>query len=277
VTPRQAELGVDLFTGAVIASVAIALAGLTWRLSGDSGDAAHVAAVPLARPPVQIDVSPILALAPFGRTVTAATATSPTALGLELRGIVLAIPRAASTALIGTSGGPTRAWVIGQALDGGAVIQDIAIDHVVLSVNGQAQVLAFPNATPPTLPPPPPVPAAPMAIAPGVPPVNLSTPVPVAPPPQVPPPPPSRPASQAFLDSMGATPTGSGYRIGPNISGAMRQAGLQPGDMIEKVNGTNVGDVERDRRLFDAAAQAGVARVEVVRDGTRVTLAFPLR
>ena len=57
----------------------------------------------------------------------------------------------------------------------------------------------------------------------------------------------------------------------------MRGAGLAPGDVVEKVNGVQVGDAERDRRLFDEAVVSGRARVEVVRDGRRIILSFPLR
>lgn len=266
-TPRQARIGVDLFTAAVIASVAIALAGLTWRLAGNSDDAGRRVTASAAPPPPAIDVGPLLALAPFGKTAAAA---APSTLSLELRGILLAAPRSASSVLIGTAGGPSRAWMLGQAIDGGAVVQDIAIDHVVLSVNGQLQTLAFPR------------PGATAGTSPAISPAATATATALgfsaAPPAAaLPPAAAGGTSTQALLDSMGATPTSRGYRIGQNVSGAMRQAGLQPGDVIEKVNGTVVGDVERDRSLLDAAAKAGVARVEVVRNGTRVTLAFPLR
>jgi general secretion pathway protein C len=47
--------------------------------------------------------------------------------------------------------------------------------------------------------------------------------------------------------------------------------------VIETLNGQAVGSVASDRQLFERAVQSGGARVEVVRDGRRLTLTFPLR
>ena len=46
-TPRQARIGLNLFTGAMVVSVAVALAGLTWRIAGHAG--AGAITVPFCR------------------------------------------------------------------------------------------------------------------------------------------------------------------------------------------------------------------------------------
>ena len=78
------------------------------------------------------------------------------------------------------------------------------------------------------------------------------------------------------LDDLGLVATEGGYEVGEDPAKPLRRAGLEPGDLIAKVNGQQVGDVERDRRFFDEVVASGRARVEVVRDGERITLSFPL-
>ncbi|MBU2378363.1 MAG: signaling protein, partial [Alphaproteobacteria bacterium] len=81
----------------------------------------------------------------------------------------------------------------------------------------------------------------------------------------------------AAAGAMGVTATAQGYRIGPNPSPELRRFGLQPGDVIETLNGQAVGDTATDQQLFESARSAGQARVVVVRGGRRLTLNFPLR
>ncbi len=82
---------------------------------------------------------------------------------------------------------------------------------------------------------------------------------------------------RSLLSSLGAAPTPQGYRVGPNPSPQTRLAGLLPGDLVQKVNGAEVGDLESDRQLFDRVMTSGQARVQVLRDGRQITLSFPLR
>jgi general secretion pathway protein C len=142
-TPRQATLGVDIFTGLVIASVAVSLAGLSWRLMGATGAPAQSPAPPrMAQAAPDSGIAPILAAAPFGRAAMAGAAPA-TGLGIELKGVILAEPRAASSVLIANAGGSARSYRIGDALPGGAVIENIEANNVLLRVNGRAAVLGF--------------------------------------------------------------------------------------------------------------------------------------
>lgn len=271
ITPRQAAIGADLFTGFVVASVAVALAGLTWRLAGDAErDAAPIVAAEAAPPPAA-DLGPVTSFAPFGRA--APTVAGPSSSGLQLRGILLAVPRAASTVLIAASGGQPQPFAIGQDVGGGAIVDSVEADRVLLRVGGRLEELSFakrgangassssPGSASPSMAPPP---------------VSIAPPQASVVPQRFMPAPDSSSRiganPQSFLDSIGATATTGGYRIGASPPASVRQAGLMPGDVIEKVNGTVVGDVERDRQLFGAAALGGPMRLDVMRDGRRVTL-----
>ena len=56
-----------------------------------------------------------------------------------------------------------------------------------------------------------------------------------------------------------------------------RNAGLLPGDLIERFDGATVGDPARDRQMLAAAALAGGTRIGVVRGRRRITLYMPIR
>ncbi|WCT72881.1 type II secretion system protein N [Sphingomonas naphthae] len=271
-TPRQTRIAADIFTGAVIASVAIAFAGLTWRLAAGLGTPAPAAPIPtLPRP--QVDVSPIVALAPFGSGATGAP--TPTGLPLELKGVMLAIPSDASTALIASAGGAAPiAYRIGQAVPGGGPIETIGIDNVIFSVSGHREQLAFPKpgATAPSA-----TQAAPPIINPGAPPAMAVQ----SPPPGAAPPPPPMGAGpmspQAMLSSIGAEPINGGYRVGQSLSPTVRAAGLQPGDVVESVNGTKLGNPAQDQQTLAAAMRSGTVRIDVMRGSQHMTLALPAR
>ena len=296
---RRDEIALRVVSVVVVGSLALALAGLTWRLTGwdDGRDEVAVAEslAPLggaAAPGADADVARIVSLSPFGGA-TAPGGLPASTLGLVLKGILMAFPSSASTALIAIGEGPAAIYGIGQTPVGDAVIETIEVDHVILSSGGARQRLDFPepvaidpatvsSATPGagiTVMPvqPPQSPAAAAALA-------MSSPVASAaaagaasqPAPRVADAGPT-PSVAAAAGAAGVTATASGYRIGPNPSPELRRFGLQPGDVIETLNGQAVGDAGSDQQLFERARSAGQARVVVVRDGRRLTLNFPLR
>lgn len=276
--------------GILAISVAVALAGLTWRLAGHSG--VRLASAGTVVAPIRpTDISPILALAPFGATI--GPAGGGAVMDLHLSGIVYAYPRERSRAIIAVAGQPGAPFAVGQALPNGAVLEAVEIDHVVLRINGQLRALLLDktgSSRTPVAAPPSPVGqgSLPPALA-------LSSPIAAALAAVTPAPPPpaaigagpgravevmrqrAAQSPQSLLASLGAVVTSSGYRIGPSPPEGVRAAGLLPGDVIERVNGVAVGDLESDRRLFDQVIVAGQARVEAVRDGRRMALSFPLR
>ncbi len=282
-TPRQMMLGVNLVAGLMIVSIALALAGLTWRLMGEpGGDERPLAPVTTIGPPAPLDLTPVLQLAPFGAAEAPAGGAGGSTAGLLLRGIVRAVPSFRSTALIASAGGTAEPYAVGETLPGGAVLDAIEIDYVMLRVAGRREPLAFPQ--------------KPSAVdTSGIAAIRAAIPASVlgiAPPPVGTAPTGSAAATSAAIEdyrdriatgpqtlvgALGAAATPQGYRIGPTPPPQMRNAGLIPGDLVEKVNGVQVGDAERDRKVFDEAVVSGRARVEVLRDGRRIILSFPLR
>jgi hypothetical protein len=72
-TPRQGRLGANLFTAAIVASVGIALAGMTWRLLGDPGT--RLGATPVAARAAPLpDIATLISLSPFGTAAPVAGA-----------------------------------------------------------------------------------------------------------------------------------------------------------------------------------------------------------
>lgn len=268
---KRAARAADIFTGLVVASVGLALAGLTWRIAG-----ARPAATPppAASPPIAApaaDITAALALAPFGRPD--ASSAQPTSLALVLRGVILASPASASTALIAPNGGQPVAYAIGAAVPGGATLEDIAMSGVLLRVNGRLERLDLPRMS-----------------------ANGSAPLPVAapsasvqsgpsdgsvPPPMqaiaAPPPPATESGPLALLGKLGAAPEGGAYRVGADPSPEARRAGLLAGDVIERINGMPATAVVSDRQLIAQAMAAGPAQIDVLRGGKRISFSFALR
>ncbi|MDV3457353.1 type II secretion system protein N [Sphingomonas sp. HF-S4] len=259
-TPRQARTALDVLTGLVVISVAVALAGLTWRLAGHAGTGAITVPSGRSGPAVTPDIAPAIALAPFGKPA-AADASQATSLPLELKGVIAAIPAELSTAFISVSGAAATPFRVGEAVNG-ASIQAILRDRVILSANGRSEYLAFPD---PTLSPEQRQAAA----------QEATTPQPgTAPAPGAPPAPAAPPAAgaAALLQRFDATPVSGGFRIGDN-----GPPGMVAGDVIQSVNGTSLGDPNAANAAFASAQASGSAQIQILRDGKRLTLTVPLR
>lgn len=292
--PLTARFWIRLSTLVAVTSVGLALAHLTWRLTGWD-DGRSTIETPDRLPPVgggDRGLAAILALAPFGGGAgVGASGLPPTSLGLVLKGVILAATPEASTALIAVGEAAPRNFSIGEAPVGSAVIEGIELDVVVLNVGGRREALTFPRlagasaaapATPaapiPTQAPPSPEAAAALAAA-----SPIATALaasggtgssgPASRAPAI-----AAPANTAAaLQSAGVSATSDGYRLGPDAPAQLLRAGLRPGDLIRSLNGRPVGDLASDQQLFERAAAAGSARVEIVRDGRTLTLTFPLR
>lgn len=255
-SPRQARTALDIATAAVVVSVAIALAGLTWRIAGHASSGAVTVpsgARPVAQP---ADITAALAFAPFGKGAIT-DASQATALPLKLRGVFAASPAELSVAYIEVGGEPAKPFRLGEA-PGGGTIEGILRDRVLLRVNGKIEFLAFPD---PTLTADqqaaaaakPPAPAsqgqAANSAAPGTPP----------------------PAAAAALASLAPAP-GGGLQVG-----ASAPPGLQSGDVITSINGTAISSQASAASALAAAQQRGSAQIQITRDGKPVTLTVPTR
>ena len=299
-TPQEIRFGINGLTALVVLSVAGALANLTWRLAGEPGGPSAVGAameayVPPAPPP---DISAMINLPPFGRVALAPEASVAGAdLGLTLRGVLLANPATASTALIAAGDQSATAYAIGDPLPGGAILSGMGVDYVTLRSGEQTLTLYFPDDPrngQAAGPPPAQMRDAQSAPASGdginamrallppsargnaAPSPSPAQPVPVV---QAPPSPPPQNSSggNALIDSLGATVTPQGYRVGTNLSPQFRAAGLAPGDVVASVNGVSASTFAADPRRLTEMMASGEARVEVLRGGKRVTLVVPVR
>lgn len=264
-TPRQIRLGLDLFTGAMVLSVAVALAGLTWRIAGHAGTGAIT--VPGAgRLPMVAAAAPApgaLAFQPFGQAAPG-DASQPTGLALELRGLVFARPAELASAFVSVSGAEAIPVKVGDSV-GGATVQAIGRDRIILLNAGRSEYLAMPDPfAAPVQPGAAPAPGqpAPAAVPPPPPPPGVNAPAAAAPP----------PSTANLLQRFNATPTGEGLRIGANAPGGLRQ-----GDVIQSLNGQSLADPAAAQSALAAAQASGAARVDIVRNGQRVTLTVPTR
>lgn len=259
-TPYRIRLGLDVLTGLVIVSVAFALAGLTWRIAGHAGTGAiMVPSAPRAAPVP--DLAPALAFAPFGRPASNGDGAQPTTLQVTLKGLVYARPASLSVAWISAGSEQAKPLKVGDAV-AGATIDAIEPRRVLLRNGGRVESLTFPD--------PFAVQSAPAAG--GAPPQPGQAPAPAAPgAPAVAPAPPSAPTGD-LMSKFDARPVSGGYQVGGNAP-----PGLQPGDVVQSVNGTQLANSDAARSAFAAAQQAGNAQIQIVRDGKRVTLTVPIR
>ncbi|MDF2384949.1 hypothetical protein JMG10_25985, partial [Nostoc ellipsosporum NOK] len=145
-TSRQARIGLNLFTGAMVVSVAVALAGLTWRIAGHAGTGAITVPSGGSGPAMVPDIAAAVALAPFGKA-PASEAGQATGLPLELKGVIAANPAELSTAFISVSGQPPKTYKVGDNVEG-ATIRAILPERVILASGGRSEFLAFPDPTP---------------------------------------------------------------------------------------------------------------------------------
>lgn len=85
---------------------------------------------------------------------------------------------------------------------------------------------------------------------------------------------------QGTLSEAGITPvsTGeaSGYKVGADAPGAIKQAGLQAGDVILSLNGKPVGAASSDSALMNQVMASSRVRVEVQRGSRRFFLTVPV-
>lgn len=274
---RMILLGTWALATLVAVSLAVVAAQMTWHLTGETGELISADIAPgqhrPATPPA--DLTPILSLQPFG-VISMPSEPQPEAqetdLELVLHGVVLAQPADASIALIAVSGQDVRAYGVDDPIPGGALLKKILPDKVILFVNGRQETLSFPQEI------------APSGVA------RLRSLVSNSEA--------ERPAEsvdntapavieryrqriaanpKTVLDNLGVSVAEQGYQIGQQPAAGVRRAGLRPGDIVARVNGEDVGNIESDRRLFDKVAASGRARVEVIRDGKRIIMSFPLR
>jgi general secretion pathway protein C len=252
----------DLLTAAMILSVAIALAGLTWRIAGHAGAGAITVPGGGPRPASgTTDIAPALALAPFGQA-NPADAAQPTQIAATLKGVFFARPEALSRVIVQIGEEKPREYAVGQAI-AGAQITAILRDRAILNNGGRVEYLALPDpfapppgAAAPAAPPPPAGGQSPMA---GAPPAAAAG---------------SGDAQrvQAILSKLQANPVQGGY-----VVGAPGLPGLKAGDLIRSINRRPLTDGNAASEAMASALQRGSADVEIERGGQTVIVTVPLQ
>ncbi len=75
---------------------------------------------------------------------------------------------------------------------------------------------------------------------------------------------------------LGIEQTDEGYVVQGVTAPVMLTAGFKPGDIITKINGMIVADVENEVELFDGVVSSSIAQVEIVRNGETIVKSFPM-
>ena len=284
-TPTQTANRLKLGVGVIIlGSLAAHAAPVTWHLQGEFAGpnlAAPVLTQTAAIAPAPVDIGPILTLAPFGSIAAPPEIDIPlgeTTLDLTLIGVFLHDDAAQSRAMIDHQGQVGR-FGPGDALTDTAQLVQVAADHVVIDVAGTLEILSFPEIGESAARPA--VASGPEQLLAAVQAQSAASQAPAAP-----------ETTQDYIDmwrdritanpgevltAIGLIPTAEGYVIADEHDSGVGRAGLRSGDLIRSVNGQQVGDVERDRQLYDDVAASGTARIEIVRDGRSILMSFPLQ
>jgi general secretion pathway protein C len=255
---------------AVAISLGISAAPVAWRLAGHNGTPPVPFTAAAAPAPDRVDLSAILAAAPFGSAMPVIQPDLPiptTDTGLTLLGIALAQPASQSRAIIAGGDLPISSYGAGASITASVTLGEVLPDHVILQVNGQPEALYFTQTEEQVAG----IDLEHMIVtAEAAPEMDPDTVI-------------ARYRAQILqnpqtvMDGLGLQATDQGYLITDNAIAGVRQAGFQPGDVVTTVNGQSVGNVANDQIYFDEVAASDRATVEVQRDGQTIVMTFPLR
>jgi general secretion pathway protein C len=194
---------------------------------------------------------------PVAVTADAALAAPDTSLALQLRGAIAADDPRFAHAIIADGSGNEQVYFVNSTLPGGATVQQIQADRVVLARGGQLEVLRLPREGQ----------GAPVAGG------LASMPVPASAPDQ--------PNVQELVAQNAAgflevvrpqpfMPNGQlkGYRIypGPNRQ-QFAALGLRAGDLVTEINGVALTNPAQGMEVFRSLGDAPQVTVTVERDG----------
>ncbi len=207
----------------------------------------------------------------FGRADAAAEPSAvaiedapETQLALQLRGVVAAADERFAHAIIADNSGTEKVYFLKDTVPGGATVQGIQPDRVVLSRGGVIEILPLPR------------------ISTGGPAPGVARPVAA--------PPSARRAQPASMQEVVAQnantfteiirpqpfmPNGElkGYRIYPGRNRDQFVAlGLQPGDLVTEINGMTLNNPAQAMELFRSLADTTQVTVTIEREGQPQTL-----
>ncbi|WP_018954734.1 type II secretion system protein GspC [Thioalkalivibrio sulfidiphilus] len=261
----------------LILLLAYALARLTWALLAPAPlvlpapmvAPTQVAAAGSAESPAASALARVAGLHLFGQAevrdeaaVAVPVDTPDTRLNLSLKGVVAATPVERGIALIADERGNERHYAVGAELPGGATLEQVHGDRVVLRRAGRFEQLRLPRDAPLSGEAPAVLVPEPMA-QPGSQPGSI----------------PEATRQQwlqdprTLFDMVQAQPVmqdGSirGFAISPRRDArAFRQAGLRPGDVVTSINGVTIAGMTDPAAMMEQLAGATELRLDIERNG----------
>jgi general secretion pathway protein C len=201
--------------------------------------------------------------APNGAPIDGSKVEAPeTNLNLQLKATVAAGDSKYSHAIINDGAGGEKVYFLKGTVPGGATLQSIQPDRVILSRGGALEALLLPRE------------GAPPGTAPRLPPVATTL---------------GRPAPGSMQEAITQNantitqvirpqpymPNGElkGYRVYPGRNREQFVAlGLQPGDLVTEINGMSLNNPQQAMQIFKALGETTQAQVMVERDGKSQTL-----
>lgn len=256
----SAKLVRQMVETTLVLLLALQAARLTWLLATPAGPIGKAAAHAGAGPARAVDLTVLQRFDPFFRVQSGqdlAAGPAPTE-GLSLFG-VRSDGRGGGSAILGTADGAQALYALGEDVGGGLVLRAVAADHVILTRGGSRIRLEFNDG--PSAPPPPP-PSVGAVLAPAAAPMG-QRPAPGLDPSQF--------LSAAALSPVMAEGRLTGYRVMARGRGeALSRAGLQDGDVLLAVDGSNLNP-ERLSELPDLLAKADDVEVRFARNGQPMT------
>ena len=241
---------------ALVVVLGVQAARLAWSLAAPPPG--PLGAPVLAVPATPADADILARFDPFFRQglATGLASDAPAQGDLQLYGVRTGGPGGGS-AIIGAAGGEQRLYTVGEQVPGGLILASVAADHVMLGQGPGGRRLSFPvpGSAPGAAPPPPPPPAAGAA---------GETQAAVT--------------GAQLRAAMTLTPRlrqgrPAGYAVmarGAEGSAVLARAGLQPGDVLLAVDGSELNP-ERVGELADVLASAGHVDLRYERGGQVMT------
>jgi general secretion pathway protein C len=197
-----------------------------------------------------------------GDTSASAQANAPeTNLNLKLRGAIAAEDSKYAHAIIADGSGPEKVYFLKDMVPGGATLQSVQTDRVILNRGGVLEALLLPRETP------------------GAEAASAARPAPTT----------GRLPGQSMQDVLTQNastitqiirpqpymPNGElkGYRVYPGRNREQFVAlGLQPGDLVTEINGITLNNPTQAMEIFRALGETTQAQLSVERDGKSQTL-----